>query len=422
MTDLIITYQIQDKKEANAFLELLDHSADYFTFQTFDDNKDRKDQSLARVIHGSLDKCWDELVELNRKGAGIFVTVNETDGVGRKNCNIIRARAIFQDDDDGFEGTYPLTPSIEVESSPGKYQRYWLSSGLTPDQFNTLMDRLVQSYGSDKNAKGLARVFRLPGFLHLKDPAHPHLVTLLEPSPGTVYGAEELISAFLGDDKESSGDVERFDVGDVAKEACSSLSEKCTVSRMRAKRSVSYRRSRLSHRGLSMNGTCGVTSAWRSIRAVCRTLARSLMNGAWDPTKCGGAHGFVGSAKFDKAGQDTLWTSLGQDYTGPKITIKTLFYHARQNGWIDPGRNYHHTEFGNAQRLVDRHGLDLRYVVEWGKWLTWHDGRWQMDNNFQVVRLAKETIEALWHEAGKLASDEARTQLRKHAMKSESAS
>ena len=126
--------------------------------------------------------------------------------------------------------------------------------------------------------------------------------------------------------------------------------------------------------------------------------------------KCGGAHGFVGSAKFDKAEQDTLWTSLGHEYTGPKITIKTLFYHARQNGWIDPERNYHHTDLGNAQRLVDRHGLDLRYVVEWGKWLIWQKGRWQVDSNFQVVRLAKETIEALWHEAGKLASDEARTQ------------
>ena len=195
MTSPIITNQIQDKQEANPFfIELLDSSAKYFTFQTFDDNKDRKDKRL-----------------------------------GRKNCNIIRARAIFQDDDDGFEGTYPSTPSIEVEASPGKYQRYWLSSELTPDQFNTLLDRLVHNYGCDKNAKGLAKVFRLPGFLHLKNPAQPHLVTLLQPSPGTVYGAEALISAFLGDDEESSGDVEGSDVGDVAKEACSSLSEKCTL-------------------------------------------------------------------------------------------------------------------------------------------------------------------------------------------------
>ena len=87
-----------------------------------------KTSSLVRVFHGSLDEHWDELVELNDKGAGIFVTVNETDGKGRKEENIIGIRAIFQDDDDGFEGTYPLTPSIQVQSSPGKFQRYWLCS------------------------------------------------------------------------------------------------------------------------------------------------------------------------------------------------------------------------------------------------------------------------------------------------------
>ena len=239
-----------------------------------------------KIIHGSLDKCWDELVELNRKGAGIFVTVNETDRVGRKNCNIVRARAIFQDDDDGFEGTYPLPPSIEVETSPGKYQRYWLSSGLTPIRFDILLDRLVAAYGSDKRATDRARVFRLPGFLHLKDPTHPHLVTLLEPSPGTVYGAEELISAFLGYDKESSGDVERFDVGDVEGKLVRHFRRNALLFRVRAKRSVSYRRSRLFHRGLSMNGACGVTSGWRSIRVVCRTRARSLMNGMGSE-KCG---------------------------------------------------------------------------------------------------------------------------------------
>ena len=104
------------------------------------------------------------------------------------------------------------------------------------------------------------------------------------------------------------------------------------------------------------------------------------------------------------------------------MTIKTLFYHARRNGWVDPERIYRHTDLGNAQRLVDRHGLDLRYVVEWGKWLIWHDGCWCVDNNFHIVRLAKETVEALWQEAAKLDSDEARTRLRKHALKCQSAS
>ena len=312
MTNLIIANQIQDKQEAKTFIGLLDNGAKFFTFQTFDDNENRKDKRLARVLHGSLDKCWDELVELNRKGAGIFVTVNETDGVGRKNCNIIRARAIFQDDDDGFEGTYPLTPSIEVETSPGKYQRYWLSSGLTPDQFNTLLDRLVHYYGCDKNAKGLARVFRLPGFLHLKDPAHPHLVTLLEPSPGTVYGAEELISAFLDNDKVSSGDVEGSDVGEVAKEACSSLSEKCAVPNESEKERIVSALQALPQRFVDER------SLWRDIGMALYSSGSLDARPLFDEWSMGSEMRWGtwlrGLSQVSmKPGQDTLWKSLGQD-------------------------------------------------------------------------------------------------------------
>ena len=86
---------VQQRQEAKTFLTLLDPNAVFFTFQTFDDDKKRKDRRLAAVLHGSLAERWDELVDLNRKGAGIFVTVNETDGLGRKNSNIIQMSGLF---------------------------------------------------------------------------------------------------------------------------------------------------------------------------------------------------------------------------------------------------------------------------------------------------------------------------------------
>jgi len=91
-----------DKAEAARFLSLLDAHATFFTFQTFDDvvlknNKKRKDPKLLRALRGSLDECWDEIVRLNERGAGVFVTVNETDGKGRKGENIVRVRALFVD-------------------------------------------------------------------------------------------------------------------------------------------------------------------------------------------------------------------------------------------------------------------------------------------------------------------------------------
>jgi len=84
------------KELATQFLTLLDEEASAFTFQTFDDDKSRKDPALARVMSGSLDECWDDLVGLSQRGAGVFVTVNETDKSGRKAENIVAVRAIFQ--------------------------------------------------------------------------------------------------------------------------------------------------------------------------------------------------------------------------------------------------------------------------------------------------------------------------------------
>lgn len=84
---------------------------------------------------------------------------------------------------------------------------------------------------------------------------------------------------------------------------------------------------------------------------------------------------------------------------------------------------YHFTDLGNARRLADHHGRDLRYVSEWGTWLVWDErgGRWREDNDFAVERLAKDTIEAMHSEALALTDDSARGALRKFALQSENA-
>ena len=181
------------------FIKLLDPNADGFTFQTFDDDRARKNPALTRIIQ-SPPPARDELRKMNEQGAGIFVTVNETDGNGRKSENIKRVRAIWQEDDDAFDGRFPLDPSIVVESSPGKYHRYWLVSDDWPTDeqgrtdFAAVMERMVVSYGCDKNAKDISRVLRVPGFLHLKTSA-PHVIRILEAS-GCRYSRAEIIAAF----------------------------------------------------------------------------------------------------------------------------------------------------------------------------------------------------------------------------------
>jgi len=64
------------------------------------------------------------------------------------------------------------------------------------------------------------------------------------------------------------------------------------------------------------------------------------------------------------------------------------------------------TDAGNAERLADRHGANLRYCYPWGKWLVNDGPRWRVDDRGAVVRLAKETARSIFEEAKEAADDE----------------
>ncbi len=80
------------------------------------------------------------------------------------------------------------------------------------------------------------------------------------------------------------------------------------------------------------------------------------------------------------------------------------------------------TDLGNAQRLIARHGADIRYIPAWGCWLVWDGKRWAKDETGEVTRRAKETIRALYAESAKIIDDTERRNLLDHARRSESRS
>jgi hypothetical protein len=187
----IFREEVDNRVEAQHFLELLDPNADFFTFQTFDDDADRDDRNLVRIIHGSLDECWGRLVRLNGKGAGIFVTINETDGKGRKEENIKRVRALFLD----LDGA-PLKPVMDdvnkpdvvVESSPGRYHAYYFTDEVGLEKFEGLQKKLATRFKGD-NVSDLPRVLRMPGFLHQKN--KPFLTRIIYVNPDPAEGSSD---------------------------------------------------------------------------------------------------------------------------------------------------------------------------------------------------------------------------------------
>ena len=156
------------------FLSLLDPTQDKFLFCCYHE-QDKEKQ--AHIFYGKYEQYEKLLHKHNSQGYGIYIAVNYTKSKGRKLADIMHPRAIFQDDDKGFEGEYPIEPNIVVNTSPGKYQRYWFIDQADIDspwdqeswhEWEGIEQRLIQDYGNDQSVKDRARVLRLPGFIHNK--------------------------------------------------------------------------------------------------------------------------------------------------------------------------------------------------------------------------------------------------------------
>ena len=106
---------------ASVFLSLLDPDASFFTFQTFSEPKHTPIGLLPQVLHGSFQDILPKLNAMNRQGAGIFVSVNATDGKGRKAENIIRIRAIWQDDDVASRERFRYGPPWSLRPHPASF-------------------------------------------------------------------------------------------------------------------------------------------------------------------------------------------------------------------------------------------------------------------------------------------------------------
>jgi hypothetical protein len=165
---------------ALAFIEALTGSQDTaLTFQVFPEAPGAT--ARATILHGSLAEHFDALADANRRGAGVFFAVNEMDGRGRRAENVIALRALVADDDAGTvdaNATKP-EPGIVVYSSVGKLHAYWpLKPGEPLDAFTSAQKAIAAKLRTDSSVSDLARVMRLPGFLHLK--GEPQLVTFDE--------------------------------------------------------------------------------------------------------------------------------------------------------------------------------------------------------------------------------------------------
>ena len=184
--------------DARTFLETLAGQKDAeFTFQTFDDSGE-KNRSITGIIHGTFDEVSADLAQLNQNGAGIFVTVNQTDGTGRRKENVISVRAVFVDSDSGPIPEPALQPSMLIQTKRGQHAYWVLCEGEDMKYFTSTQVSLSKHLNTDPSVKDLSRVMRVPGFFHMKDRENPFLVKLITTSP-VRYTFTEILSTYPAD-------------------------------------------------------------------------------------------------------------------------------------------------------------------------------------------------------------------------------
>lgn len=188
---------------ASSFLEMLDPTRDFLEIRTFDDvvlpdGSKRKDPNLTGTIKGSLKQALGKLEQLNALGAGVFFTVNRTNGSGRKSENVTQVVAFFADTDGAdIEPLLTLRPHIAVESSPGRYHAYWRVDDCDLSQFKTMQQAIAEKFGTDAAVCDLPRVMRLPGFFHNK---HDKFLVTFVPkymnAEREPYSVQEVVEGF----------------------------------------------------------------------------------------------------------------------------------------------------------------------------------------------------------------------------------
>jgi len=129
----------------------------------------------------------------------------------------------------------------------------------------------------------------------------------------------------------------------------------------------------------------------------------------------------------------TALAATGDVWTGPLGWVRTTtpiatppgesgappLQGSEPGGSPDSPGTCHLTDLGNSQRLINRYGPDLRYCYAQGRWYVWTGKQWGHDEGGAVVRMAKKTVKAIFHEAAEAKDKDAMEEVAKWALKSQ---
>lgn len=334
-------------------------------FATFDDNKSQPNTASNRRFSGTFDELYIDLLALSANGAGVFVTINETDGLGFKSENVKAVRAVFVDLDGAPLDPVlrcDLHPHIVVETSPGRWHAYWLVTGLEVSAFQKTQQALARKFGGDTKVCSPAQVMRLPGFPHQK--GDPFVSRLQYVAPDLSPVRAEVI---------------------------------------RAKLNLEYANEKRPSYVAALDGH-----------------ASEIPEGQRNVTLTS----FAGRLRASGSDEQELLSELTEANLArcipplPEAEVRSIAASVAKYPAEASASDYTYSDTGNAERFVHQHGDVVRYVPEYGQWLVWREGYWQTDETGTVIELAKQSAKTLLGEAVTASSPTACAPAMKHGIAS----
>lgn len=157
-----------------------------FALHDYDEDLKKKGAIDITRHYFDIKKTEDVAQRGNRKGYGIFWVVNDFDGA-RKKENLKKINYWFCDIDNGTKEEQLkrikellIQPSFVVETKNG-YHCYWAVKGsASVENFERIEEALIQKLDGDVHCKDALRLLRCPCYYHMKQPAHPFLVDIVD--------------------------------------------------------------------------------------------------------------------------------------------------------------------------------------------------------------------------------------------------
>lgn len=176
------------------------------TVQTFRDHEDAT--GYPDIKTGTLEELRPWFEAENAKGMGIFYAVNSM-VPGKRGRDYVQSVEAYYVDVDGIPDQYAkdmkseemlmsaAPPTVIVYTKNG-VQALWdvMGAPIDAEHYKRVEMGLITAFNADRNAKDIARVLRMPGTMHVKQPLSPYLCTVMYQDDDMVYNVDDITSTY----------------------------------------------------------------------------------------------------------------------------------------------------------------------------------------------------------------------------------